>query len=129
MRSVGYVDDLEIGFLVFGDERDHGIAVAKVPDDQPVGNSGLSHTALEIDGGEAELRELYARLKSQDVNVEMTADHIISRRFYFLDPEGNWIELFAQVITPADGQQLIGGMKRLEDGFKPLDLEAVPAAG
>jgi catechol 2,3-dioxygenase len=131
MRSVGYVegdDGFQMGFLAFGDERDHDIAVVKVPDDQPVGNSGLSHTALEIDGGEAELRELYAKLKSQGVNAEMVADHVISKSFYFLDPDGNRIELFAQVVTPAEGQQYIGSMKTLADGLKPYDLEATAAA-
>jgi catechol 2,3-dioxygenase-like lactoylglutathione lyase family enzyme len=32
-------------------ERDHDLAVVKVPEDQPVGSAGLSHTALQIEGG------------------------------------------------------------------------------
>jgi catechol 2,3-dioxygenase len=123
MRSVGFIDDLQMGFLAFSDERDHDIAVIKVPDDQPVGNSGLSHTALEIDGGEEGLRELYAKLKSQGVTVEMTADHVISKSFYFLDPDGNRIELFAQMVTPTEGQRLIGEVSFGAEALKPLDLE------
>src|SRR5690348_14654901 len=51
MECVNYFEDMEMAFFSFGDERDHDIAVIKVPDDQPVGSSGISHTALEIDGG------------------------------------------------------------------------------
>ena len=36
--------------------------IIKVPDDQPVGSSGLAHTALEIEGGQEQLRELYERV-------------------------------------------------------------------
>jgi len=38
-------------------ERDHDIAASRCRD-QPVGNSGLAHTALEIEGGQEQLREL-----------------------------------------------------------------------
>src|SRR5438477_8168835 len=106
MECIAFMDDLQMGFLAFGDERDHDIAVIKVPEEQPVGSGpGLAHTALEIDGGEDELRELYNRIKSQGATVEFTADHLNSKSFYFLDPDGNRIELFAQVMTPADGQR------------------------
>jgi len=132
MDCVGFVEDMQMGFLAFGDERDHDIAVIKVPDDQPVGSSGLAHTALEIDGGEAELRELYAKLKSQGVNVEFTADHIITKSLYLFDPDGNRIELFTQVLPAAEGQRLIRELDPKTPGqelLKPLDLEATPAAG
>ncbi len=129
MRSVGFIDEMQMGFLVFGDERDHDIAVIKVPDDQPVGSSGLAHTALEIEGGEEELRELYTKLKNQGVTVEMTADHITTKSLYFLDPDGNRIELFAQILGPLDGQRVIGEIKSVQEALKPLDLEAAPAAG
>jgi hypothetical protein len=49
---------MQMAFFSFG-ERDHDIAVIKVPDDQPVGRAGLAHTALEVEGGEAQLREFY----------------------------------------------------------------------
>jgi len=56
VELVNVLEEMQMAFFSFG-ERDHDIAVIKVPDDQPVGSSGLAHTALEIDGGEEQLRE------------------------------------------------------------------------
>ena len=50
MELVNVLEEMQMAFLSFG-ERDHDIAVIKVPDDQPVGSSGLAHTALEIEAG------------------------------------------------------------------------------
>jgi hypothetical protein len=47
---VQFNPELQMAFFSFG-ERDHDIAVIKVPDDQPVGSAGLTHTALQIEGG------------------------------------------------------------------------------
>jgi catechol 2,3-dioxygenase len=124
MECVNFFEDMQMAFFSFGDERDHDIAVVKVPDDQPVGSSGLSHTALEIEGGEPELRELYERLKSHGAQVEFTADHVMSKSVYVLDPDGNRIEVFAQVLTPADGKQTLRDAGAAHDLLKPLDLEA-----
>jgi catechol 2,3-dioxygenase len=127
MECVNYFQDMQMAFFAFGDERDHDIAVIKVPDDQPVGSSGLSHTALEIDGGEAELRELYTKLKSVGVTVEMTADHIMSKSLYLLDPDGNRIELFSQELSAAEGQKTIREASAAHDMLKPLNLEVTAA--
>jgi catechol 2,3-dioxygenase len=124
MDCVNFFEDMQMGFLTFGDERDHDIAVVKVPDDQPVGNSGMSHTALEIDGGEAELRQLYERVKAEGAQVEFAADHLMSKSFYILDPDGNRIEIFSQQVDAAAGQKLIREATAAHDLLKPLDLEA-----
>ncbi len=122
MECVNLLDDMQMAFFTFG-ERDHDIAVIKVPDDQPVGSSGLAHTALEIDGGEAQLRELYERLKSHGVNVEFTADHVISKSIYFLDPDGNRIEVFSQELAPAAAKQTLHDAGAAQDILRPLDME------
>jgi catechol 2,3-dioxygenase len=124
MECVRFFDDYQMAFLTFGDECDHDIALVKVPDDQPVGNSGLSHTGLEIEGGEAELRELYERVKAHGAQVEMAADHIISKSFYMLDPDGNRLELFAQVVSPTEGKRIIRDVPTAAETLRPLDLEA-----
>ena len=72
MELVKVLDEMQMAFFSFG-ERDHDIAVIKVPDEQPVGSSGLAHTALEIEGGQEQLRELYERLKRSGARVEFTA--------------------------------------------------------
>ena len=111
-----------MAFLSFG-ERDHDIAVIKVPDDQPVGSSGLAHTALEIEGGQEQLRELYERLKSYGAKVEFTADHVLTKSVYFFDPDGNRLEIFSQVMPAADAKQFLHDARAAADVMQPLDLE------
>jgi catechol-2,3-dioxygenase len=122
MELVNFLPDMQMAFLSFG-ERDHDIAVIKVPDDAPVGSSGLAHTALEIDGGPEQLRELFAGLKARGVEVEMTADHILTQSMYFLDPDGNRIELYAQIMSPSEGKEFLGKASAMDQVFQPLDLE------
>jgi catechol 2,3-dioxygenase len=93
MELVQFNPELQMAFFSFG-ERDHDIAVVKVPEDQPVGSAGLTHTALQIEGGEAELLALYQRLKAHGVKMDLTADHAVSKSVYCFDPDGNRLELF-----------------------------------
>jgi hypothetical protein len=79
---------------------------------------------LEIDGGEAELRELYERAKAHGVQPEFTADHVISKSVYLMDPDGNRIELFAQQLSPIAGKQTIRDASAAHDLLKPYDMEA-----
>jgi catechol-2,3-dioxygenase len=124
MELVTFLEDLQMGFLSFGD-RDHDLVVVKVPDDQPVGSSGLAHIAMEIDGGPEQLRELYQVLKGRGVEVEMTADHGISQSFYLLDPDGNRLEFYTQVMTHPEARQYLREASTAADALRPLDLEAV----
>ncbi len=54
MELVNFLEDLQMAFLAFG-EQDHDLVLVKVPDDQPVGSSGLAHTAIRIEGGSEQL--------------------------------------------------------------------------
>ncbi|HXH10356.1 MAG TPA: VOC family protein [Alphaproteobacteria bacterium] len=122
MELVNVLDEMQMAFFSFG-ERDHDIAVIKVPDDQPVGSSGLAHTALEIEGGEAQLRELYERLKRHGIKVEFTADHVLTKSVYFFHPEGNRLEIFCREMAPADAEQFLHDAREVTAIMKPLDLE------
>jgi len=122
MELVNVLEELQMAFLSFG-ERDHDIAVIKVPDDQPVGSSGLAHTALEIEGGQEQLRELYERLKNYGAKVEFTADHVLTKSVYFFDPDGNRLEIFSQELPPADAKQFLHDARAAADVMQPLDLE------
>ena len=126
MEEVNLLDlgGMKMAFLSFG-ERDHDIALIQVPDDEPVGSSGFSHTALEIEGGEDQLKELYQRLNDYGAKVEMTADHVLTKSFYFLDPDGNRLELFAQAMDLADAKQVLHDAAEASDLMKPLELGAV----
>ena len=85
--------------------------------------STLAHVALEIDGGEAQLRALYERLKSYGAQVEFTADHVITKSVYFLDPDGNRLEIFSQEMPAADAKQFLHDARAVADVMRPLDLE------
>ena len=122
MELVNVLEEMQMAFFSFG-ERDHDIAVIKVPDDQPVGSSGLAHTALEIDGGQEQLRELYARLKSYGAKVEFTTDHVLTKSVYFFDPDGNRLEIFSQELPAADAKQYLHDARTVADVMQPLDLE------
>ncbi len=60
MELVNFLEEMQMAFFSFG-ERDHDLAVIKVPEDAPVGSSGLAHTAFEIEGGLEQLGELQSR--------------------------------------------------------------------
>jgi catechol 2,3-dioxygenase len=122
MELVNVLEEMQMAFLSFG-ERDHDIAVIKVPDDQPVGSSGLAHTALEIEGGQEQLRELYDRLKNYGAKVEFTADHVLTKSVYFFDPDGNRLEIFSQELPAADAKQFLHDARAVADVMQPLDLE------
>jgi catechol-2,3-dioxygenase len=100
------------------------LAVLKVPEDQPVGSSGLSHTAFEIEGGLEQLREPYGRLKARGAEPEMTVDFVSTKSLFLLDPDGNRLELFWQVIPLSEAKSYLheGGVSVV---LQPLDLETV----
>jgi catechol 2,3-dioxygenase len=121
MELVQFLDEMQMAFFSFG-ERDHDIAIIKVPDDQPVGSAGLAHTALEIEGGQAQLRELHDRLRARGVPVEFTADHVLTKSVYFFDPDGNRLEIFSQEMPAADAKQYLHDARAAADVLKPLEL-------
>jgi catechol 2,3-dioxygenase len=128
MELVKVLAEMQMAFFSFG-ERDHDIAVIKVPDEQPVGSSGLAHTALEIEGEQEQLRELYDRLKHSDARVEFTADHVLTKSVYFFDPDGNRLEIFSQELPSAGARQYLHEARTAADVMRPLDLETATSVG
>jgi catechol 2,3-dioxygenase-like lactoylglutathione lyase family enzyme len=122
MELVNFNPELQMAFFSFG-EQHHDIAVIKVPEDQAVGSTGLSHTALQIAGGEAELRELYQHLKAHGVRVEFTAEHFLTKSVYFFDPDGNRLEIFCESMAMAAAKQYLHEARELSALMQPLDLE------
>jgi catechol-2,3-dioxygenase len=123
MELVTFLDDMQMAFLSFGD-HDHDLAVIKVPDEQPVGSSGLAHTAIEISGGLEQLRELYATLQERGVEVELTFDHVLTKSFYLLDPDGNRLEFYAQLMPATEAKRYLQNARVAGDVLRPLDLAA-----
>ena len=126
MELVQFNQEFQMAFFSFG-ERDHDIAVIKVPEDQPVGSAGLTHTALQIEGGEAELRELYQRLKAHGVTVDLTADHFLTKSVYVFDPDGNRLELFCASMEMAAAKDYLHTTHDRSKLMAPLNLEPTTA--
>ncbi len=128
MELVQALEEPRMAFFSFG-ERDHDIAVIEVPGGQPVGSSGMAHTALEIAGDMDQLRALVARLRARGAHLDFTADHVFAKSAYFLDPDGNRLEIFSQEMTTGDAKQYLHGARSKADLFKRLDLgEPSPSA-
>ncbi len=95
MELMAHDQGMDMAFLSFG-TQDHDIALIKTPEGVDSGSPGLSHTALMIEGGEPELREIFGRVKNAGGAIDFTADHGLSKSFYCFDPSGNRIEVFCQ---------------------------------
>jgi catechol 2,3-dioxygenase len=126
MEVVSYNPERKMAFLSFGTEH-HDIALFQFPTDAAMlepNHLGLNHLALEIEGGEAQLKELYERFKTHNVRIDRTTDHVMSRSVYFFDPDGNRLEIFCDMM-PGEAKQWLhqnGGVA------KPLALEETATA-
>jgi catechol 2,3-dioxygenase len=56
------------------------------------GQIGLGHIAFQV-GSYAALREAYAHLVGNGVEILRATNHINQRSFYFADPDGNTLEI------------------------------------
>jgi catechol 2,3-dioxygenase len=58
---------------------------------------GLYHIGFKIGDTTEELKAAYQELKTQGVNIVGTADHGVTHSLYIKDPDGNELELYADV--------------------------------
>ena len=81
---------------------------------------GLSHVAFRL-GEEAELIKAYRELKERQVTISFTVHHGITKSVYFLDPDGNQLEVYWDVPPDQRPKAAKGylGMDRLD--FAPDD--------
>jgi catechol-2,3-dioxygenase len=106
-------------FLSFGTQH-HDIALFKAPEGAERGQLGLNHIALQIDGGETELRQLYGRLIQHGTKVDYTTDHGMTHSVYFFDPDGNRLEIFCEMMPPEAGRQhMRQGVNLSDRSYKP----------
>ncbi len=110
---------MDMAFFSFG-SQDHDIAVMKAPEGVETGSPGLSHTALMLEGGEPELREMYERVKNSTGRVEFAADHGMTKSFYCFDPSGNRLEIFFQFLH---GEEAMTFMRETGAVIDPYELE------
>lgn len=110
-----------MAFLSFGTQH-HDIALFQAPEGAERGELGLNHIAMQIEGGDAELRQLYSRLVKAGARIDRTTDHGLTRSVYFFDPDGNRLEVFCEMMTPEEGMKAMRGNRAMN---RPLEIEAV----
>lgn len=58
---------------------------------------GLYHIGFKVGDGPLVMKEVYRELKEKGVHIVGTADHTVTHSIYILDPDGNELELYADV--------------------------------
>jgi catechol-2,3-dioxygenase len=121
MELMSHNTERHMAFLSFGDQH-HDIAVFKAPVGAEQGVLGLNHIAMQIEGGEEDLKVLYGRLLNAGARIDHTTDHGLTRSVYFFDPDGNRLEIFCEMMAMEDSRSY---MKETGGTAKPLEIEAV----
>lgn len=86
-------------FLAASDASSHELGLMAVSPSAPGPDprrAGLYHFAWQVDSLE-ELQAFEKRLREKGVEVVGVGDHGISLGYYFLDPDGNEIEVFYEL--------------------------------
>ena len=81
---------------------------------------GLVHVALVTDGVQT-VKAMYERCKEMGVEIVGSNDHAITKSLYIKDPEGNTIEIYAEVPEYNWREEGMGFISR------PFDIEQIPA--
>lgn len=89
---------IKAGFLGNGNTH-HDIGMVEVS--SPLsrsGEAGLNHLAFELEN-EVDLVAGYQRAVAAEIDFPRTVDHDITRSIYGLDPDGNTVEIYADMTT------------------------------
>lgn len=62
----------------------------------------MYHFGLKVGDSDDDLRDVAAHLAEHDVPILGATDHTITHSLYIADPDGNEIELYADVLPPAE---------------------------
>ena len=120
MEAVALKENHKACFLSFGTQH-NDIAVFEATEGAERGGIGLDHFAMQIEGGIPELNHLKERLEEMGVTVTHTTDHTITKSVYFLDPDGNQLEIFAEGFD--EPLEALNFIRQGTYRVKPLDLE------
>jgi catechol 2,3-dioxygenase len=109
-------------FLSFG-EHDHDVALFPAAAAADRGKE-FEHIGLEVDcdGDIDQLRRLYGKMLQRGVRINEVLDHGVSIGVYFFDPDGHQLEVFCQLVAPANGAA-IAELRRNEGQANPIELE------
>jgi len=128
-----------LGFRIAEEDPDHGgvfmtlgdnfhtldIGQHPSPDDAPRpqrGQIGLAHIAFQVDNYAA-LREAYAHLIENGVEIMRAANHVNQRSIYFADPDGTVLEIYYELPYALD---LFPNGRSDEDEALPVSRPGAP---
>ncbi|MBY0539329.1 VOC family protein [Patescibacteria group bacterium] len=89
-----------VGLAAFSSGRTHHelllLEVGREPRQKGM-EPGLYHIGFKIGDSPEDLQAAYRELKSHDVTIVGMSDHSVTHSLYILDPDGNELELYADV--------------------------------
>lgn len=89
------------GIAAFSSGRTHHelllIEVDGAPGKKDEPKPGLYHIGFKIGDSPQDARRVYQELKEKGVPITGTADHTVTHSIYIVDPDGNQLELYADV--------------------------------
>lgn len=129
-RSKAFYRDV-LGFRVAEQDPDHGdlfmtlgedfhtLDMAQHPSPEigrgPSRPLGVAHIAFQVASYDA-LREAYRTLLEHGVQIDRAVDHVNQRSIYFLDPDGNRLEIY---------YEMSGALQRFPEGRGDQNFELV----
>ncbi len=92
---------LKNGAVAFSSGRTHHelllIEIGGVSKHDYVPRPGLYHIGFKVADSSDELKEVFSELKEKGVTIIGTSDHVVTHSIYILDPDGNELELYADI--------------------------------
>lgn len=89
------------GMALFSSGRTHHelllIEIGGFPRERHTPEPGLYHIGFKIGDGPEALKAVYRELVAKGVTIVGSADHHVTHSLYILDPDGNELELYADV--------------------------------
>lgn len=91
----------ENGFAMYSSGRTHHelliIEVGGMPQPKQAGKPGLYHIGFKIGDGPEAAKNAYRELQKKGVPIVGMSDHGVTHSIYIFDPDGNELELYADV--------------------------------
>ncbi len=87
----------EMLLIEVGGEAEHSREPSAVARSRARPKPGLYHIGFKVADTNAELKKVYKELKEKKVNILGVTDHGVTHSIYITDPDGNELELYADV--------------------------------
>ncbi len=110
------------GVAVFSSGRTHHELLLIEIGGEPVAHRepkpGLYHIGFKIGDSPEDIKQAFRELQEKGVTIVGTGDHTVTHSIYILDPDGNELELYADVsdIWKKDPKSVMASVKPLDLG-------------